>query len=99
MDGGGEARGRIGLNLRTPYNTGLVLFGKSNSLTPMPMLHSCSFPDCDTLTLSAYCFEHDQLIRAEMEAERARPATRDEPVAREFAAVSAVIVQPESPSI
>lgn len=38
----------------------------------MPMLHGCAFPGCETLTLSAYCFEHELLIRAEVEAERAQ---------------------------
>lgn len=37
----------------------------------MPMLHGCSFPGCETLTLSAYCLEHELFIRAELEAERA----------------------------
>jgi hypothetical protein len=51
----------------------------------MPMLHGCAFPDCETLTLSTYCFEHDRSIRAELEAERAQLAARDEPTTREFA--------------
>ncbi|HEU5477428.1 MAG TPA: hypothetical protein VFU64_06310 [Gaiellaceae bacterium] len=54
----------------------------------MPMLHGCSFPACDTLTLSTYCYEHELLIRAEIEAERAQIATRDEPVARELAGMN-----------
>lgn len=49
------------------------------------MLHSCSFLDCETLTLSPYCFEHERLIRAEMESERAQAVVRDEPLAREIA--------------
>jgi len=49
------------------------------------MLHSCSFLDCETLTLSPYCFEHERLIRAEMESERAQATVRDEPLAREIA--------------
>jgi hypothetical protein len=52
----------------------------------MPMLHSCSFTGCDTLTLSTYCFEHERVIRSEVEAERAHTAPQDEPTARELAA-------------
>jgi hypothetical protein len=67
----------------------------------MPMLHRCSFAHCDTLTLSPYCFEHELLIRAELEAEREQAAVRDEPLARE-AAVAAPIhawrAPPELPS-
>ncbi|HZT84542.1 MAG TPA: hypothetical protein VE984_03870 [Gaiellaceae bacterium] len=51
----------------------------------MPMLHGCAFSDCETFTLSTYCFEHEQLIRSEVEAERARLAARDEPTTRETA--------------
>ena len=36
----------------------------------MPMLHGCAFPGCSTLTLSAYCVEHELLIRAVKESER-----------------------------
>ena len=61
----------------------------------MPMLHGCSFPGCDTLTLSAYCYEHELLIRAEIDAERARIATGDRPVARELAALNYATPQPE----
>jgi hypothetical protein len=57
----------------------------------MPMLRSCSFPDCETLTLSSYCFEHEQLI-ATLEADRrAQSVVRDAPMARELAEV---VVQP-----
>ena len=52
----------------------------------MPMLHSCSFAGCETLTLSPYCFEHERVIRSEVEAERGHTAARDEPTARELAA-------------
>jgi hypothetical protein len=51
----------------------------------MPMLHGCAFPGCETLTLSTYCFEHERLVRSELEAERARLAAREEPTARELA--------------
>jgi hypothetical protein len=65
----------------------------------MPMLHGCSFPGCDTLTLSTYCYEHELLIRAELESERTRAATRDAPAARELAALTHVTIpQPELPS-
>ena len=52
----------------------------------MPMLHGCAFAGCDTFTLSTYCFEHERLIRAGVEEERAQLAARDEPTARESAA-------------
>ena len=47
----------------------------------MPMLHGCAFRGCETFTLSTYCFEHELLIRAEVEAERSQHAARDEPTA------------------
>ena len=51
----------------------------------MPMLRSCSFPECETLTLSPYCFEHEQLM-ARLEVERrAAAVVLDEPMARELA--------------
>ena len=37
----------------------------------MPMLHGCAFPGCSTFTLSTYCVEHELLVRANKEAERA----------------------------
>jgi hypothetical protein len=51
----------------------------------MPMLHGCAFSECETFTLSTYCFEHEQLIRSELEAERAQVAALDEPTTRELA--------------
>ncbi|HEY7421143.1 MAG TPA: hypothetical protein VH541_03955 [Gaiellaceae bacterium] len=45
----------------------------------MPMLHGCAFSGCDTFTLGTYCFEHELVLRAELEAERAQLAGRDEP--------------------
>jgi hypothetical protein len=36
------------------------------------MLHGCAHPECGTLTLSVYCLEHELLMRAEVEAERAQ---------------------------
>ena len=49
------------------------------------MLHGCAFQNCETFTLSTYCFEHELVIRAEVDAERAQLAARDEPTARELA--------------
>ena len=40
----------------------------------MPMLHGCAFPGCSTFTLSTYCVEHELLVRAQKEAERALDA-------------------------
>ncbi len=28
------------------------------------MLHSCSYPGCDTRTLSTYCLEHEVVVEA-----------------------------------
>jgi hypothetical protein len=56
----------------------------------MPMLHGCAFDGCETFTLSTYCFEHERLIRSEVEEERAQLAARDEPTARESAAAPQV---------
>jgi hypothetical protein len=40
----------------------------------MPMLHGCAFPGCSTFTLSTYCVEHELLVRATKESERAHAA-------------------------
>jgi hypothetical protein len=40
----------------------------------MPMLHGCAFPGCSTFTLSTYCVEHELLVRALKESERAHGA-------------------------
>ena len=72
-----------------------------DAITPvlMPMLHSCSFPGCVTPTLNTYCFEHGLLIRGEIDAERERSASRDEPIALELAALrSAATAQPAPPA-
>ena len=37
----------------------------------MPMLHGCAFAGCSTFTLSTYCVEHELLVRAVKESERA----------------------------
>jgi len=44
----------------------------------MPMLHGCAFPGCSTLTLSTYCVEHELLVRALKESERASAPSLDE---------------------
>lgn len=63
-----------------------------NGYAPLvPMLHSCSFVGCETLTLSPYCFEHERLIRAELELERAQ-AVGDEPLVREIADTAEPVV-------
>ena len=41
----------------------------------MPMLHGCAFPGCSTFTLSTYCVEHELLVRALKESERAHTTT------------------------
>ncbi len=43
----------------------------------MPMLHGCAFPGCSTFTLSTYCVEHELLVRALKESERAHAASDD----------------------
>ncbi len=53
----------------------------------MPMLHSCAFRDCATLTLSTYCIEHEMLMRALRESER--PHQHEAPVATAAAATAA----------
>lgn len=54
----------------------------------MPMLHGCAFPSCTTFTLSTYCIEHELLIRALKESERAHahPLEADADVALTAAA-------------
>ena len=44
----------------------------------MPMLHGCAFPGCSTFTLSTYCVEHELLVRALKESERAHATSLDE---------------------
>lgn len=63
----------------------------------MPMLRSCSFPGCETRTLSAYCWEHERLLRSEVDEERDQVAMRDHPLARELAAMYAATQQREQP--
>ena len=59
------------------------MFGKCYNGGLMPMLHGCAYAGCETFTLSTYCFEHESVIRAEIEAERVHVAARDEPTTRE----------------
>ena len=55
----------------------------------MPMLHSCSFPGCETRTLGTYCLEHEVHIRAKMLLERAQAAdAHDEPLTAEAAEIA-----------
>jgi tellurite resistance protein len=57
----------------------------------MPMLRSCCFPDCETLTLSPHCYEHEQLI-GKLEADRRiRAVATDAPTAREIAEVRSAV--------
>jgi hypothetical protein len=49
----------------------------------MPMLRGCTFPDCETLTLSAYCLEHELFIRTEIQVDRTRDAESPPGMARE----------------
>jgi hypothetical protein len=53
----------------------------------MPMLHGCAFEGCSTFTLSTYCVEHELLVRALKESERAQRPLLDEDI--EDAAMSA----------
>jgi hypothetical protein len=54
----------------------------------MPMLHGCAFPGCSTFTLSTYCVEHELLVRALKESERAQGA-HEEAAATADAALAA----------
>ena len=45
----------------------------------MPMLHGCAFPGCSTFTLSTYCVEHELLVRALKESERAHALVDEHP--------------------
>jgi hypothetical protein len=60
------------------------MFGKCYNVR-VPMLHGCAFAGCETFTLSTYCFEHERVIRAEVETERsAQLVARDEPLRHEL---------------
>jgi hypothetical protein len=60
-----------------------IMFGKCYNGGLMPMLHGCAYEGCETFTLSTYCFEHELVIRAEIEAGRVHVVARDEPTTRE----------------
>ena len=59
----------------------------------MPMLHGCAFPGCSTFTLSTYCVEHELLVRAVKESERAHATdislAADTPLAADTALTAA----------
>jgi hypothetical protein len=55
----------------------------------MPMLHGCAFPGCSTFTLSTYCVEHELLVRALKESERAHAAAQEDVAAAADAALTA----------
>jgi hypothetical protein len=59
----------------------------------MPMLHGCAFPGCSTFTLSTYCVEHELLVRAVKESERAHATdtalAADAPLAADAALTAA----------
>lgn len=64
--------------------------GNSVITLRMPMLHNCGFASCATLTLSTYCWEHEQFVRSEIEAERVQATARSRRVAGELAALDDV---------
>jgi hypothetical protein len=70
--------GRILDTLRLLPPNGSTVASQSRSRTVklllMPMLHGCAFPGCSTFTLSTYCVEHELLVRALKESERAQHA-------------------------
>ena len=55
----------------------------------MPMLHGCAFPGCSTFTLSTYCVEHELLVRALKESERAHMTAHEDIAAAADAALTA----------
>jgi len=60
----------------------------------MPMLHGCAFPGCSTFTLSTYCVEHELLVRALKESERAHAISAvDEPLTAELESGGADVAQ------
>jgi hypothetical protein len=48
------------------------MFGKCYKVCAVSMLNGCSFPGCVTLTLSAYCLEHELFLDAQIEAVQAQ---------------------------
>jgi hypothetical protein len=64
----------------------------------MPMLHGCAFPGCSTFTLSTYCVEHEVLVRAIKESERAHTvSTLDEPLTAELETAGSDSLQEPAP--
>ncbi|HZT86136.1 MAG TPA: hypothetical protein VE984_12085 [Gaiellaceae bacterium] len=64
----------------------------------MPMLHGCAFPGCSTFTLSTYCVEHELVVRAVKESERAHTvATLDEPLTAELQTARTEAVEEPAP--
>jgi len=68
---------------------------RSGYLARMAMLGCCNVPGCETLTLSPYCLEHEQLI-VSVDAERARAGVGDEPMVRELAEVAELTELPSA---
>ena len=62
----------------------------------MPMLHGCAFPGCSTFTLSTYCVEHELLVRAMKESERAQAADASLAADTALAADAALTAAPEA---
>jgi hypothetical protein len=62
----------------------------------MPMLHGCAFPGCSTFTLSTYCVEHELLVRAMKESERAHAAEACLDADAALAADAALTAAPEA---
>jgi hypothetical protein len=61
-----------------------MMFGKCYNVR-MPMLHGCAASGCETLTLTTYCYEHEQAVRAQIEAEQAQPMGQNHSARRESA--------------
>ncbi len=78
----------IGLHVAFPFRSRTV------KVLLMPMLHGCAFPGCSTFTLSTYCVEHELLVRALKESERAHAISAvDEPLTAELESGGADVAQ------
>lgn len=62
----------------------------------MPMLHRCAFHGCSTFTLSTYCVEHELLVRAAKESERAHLADGSLAANTALTADAAMVAAPEA---
>lgn len=62
----------------------------------MPMLHGCAFQGCSTFTLSTYCVEHELLVRAVKESERAQVADASLAADAALAAETVLTAAPEA---